>query len=109
MHEHELQEQILARLESIDQKADQIMSAQEDINAAVTALNEFLPDVVTLLNGLAASGEDADTSKLNALVSQLPALQAEVVAATPAPASSTPPSSSTPPASSAPATPQFLS
>lgn len=56
------------------------MAAQDDINAAVTALNAFLQDLsadVTAIKALLASGggTPVDTSALNAVVAQLPAAQ----------------------------------
>ena len=73
LFEHELQR--------IEGKVDQIMAAQDDINAAVTALTAFLTDLSTdvaaikteLANG---GGGTVDTSALNSVVGQLPAAQA---------------------------------
>jgi hypothetical protein len=73
-------------LRRIEQKADRIMAAQDDINAAVTALTGFLSDLSSAVQAiqaeLSAAGTPADTSALNTVVSQLPAAQAAVDALT---------------------------
>lgn len=78
-HEHE-------QLQRIEQKVDKLMAAQDDINAAVTALDSFLADLSSQVQkisaALAAGGTPADTSALNTVVSQLPAAQAAVDALT---------------------------
>jgi hypothetical protein len=90
--------QILDKLDDIGRKLDTLMSAQADVNAAVAALNTFLTDVSNLLAALAAGGGAAvDTTALNAVIAQLPAVQAAVVAATP-PAATVKTTSSTDPA-----------
>jgi ribonuclease PH len=71
-----------AALARIEQKADQIMAAQDDITAAVTALTSFLSDLSTQVQAisakLAAGGIPVDTSALNTVIAQLPAAQAAV-------------------------------
>ena len=58
------------------------MAAQDDINAAVTALDGFLSslsdDVQAIKAQLDAAGTPADTSALNTVIGQLPAAQAAV-------------------------------
>lgn len=58
------------------------MAAQDDINAAVSALQGFLADLqdaVTAIQAeLANVAPQVDTSALNALVAQLPDIQASV-------------------------------
>ena len=77
-------DQQLSRIEhllvSVEQKEDRIMAAQDDINAAVSALNQFLTnlsaDVGKIQAGLAAGGgTPVDTSGLNTVIGQLPAAQ----------------------------------
>jgi hypothetical protein len=75
LFEHELQR--------IEGKVDQIMAAQDDINAAVTALTAFLTDLSTDVAAIKAQlanggGGTVDTSALNSVVGQLPAAQAAV-------------------------------
>jgi hypothetical protein len=87
LFEHELQR--------IEGKVDQIMAAQDDINAAVTALTAFLTDLstdVAAIKTQLTDGGTVDTSALNTVVGQLPAAQAALDAlANPVP---TPPPSS---------------
>lgn len=70
------------------------MAAQDDINTAVSALQAFFTDLVAAVAEikaeLAAQAPTVDTSALNPLVAQIPALQASVDAleAPPAPAPS---------------------
>jgi hypothetical protein len=63
------------------------MAAQDDINAAVTALNSFLSDLSTQVQAISAElaaggGTPPDTSALNTVIGQLPAAQAAVDALT---------------------------
>jgi hypothetical protein len=83
------------QLSRIEQKVDALMSAQDDINAAVTAITGFLTDLsndVSLIAARLQAGGAADTAALNQVVGQLPAIQAAVdslanpPAAAPAPA-----------------------
>jgi len=76
MFEHE----VLARLE---QKVDQLMAAQDDINNAVSALTGFLSDLSAQVQAIAAAlaaggGTPVSTSALNSVISQLPAAQAAI-------------------------------
>jgi hypothetical protein len=91
--EHEFN-QILEKLDTIEKKADLLMAAQDDVNAAVTALNSFLSDLSTQVQAisavLAADGTPVDTTALNTVIAQLPAAQAAVDALAP-PAAVTPP------------------
>ena len=71
------------RLERIEERLTRIMSAQDDIDAAVTAINGFLTDLsadVQKITALleAGGGTPADTSALNTAVAELPAAQAAV-------------------------------
>jgi len=90
LFEHEQQ------LNRIEEKVDKIMAAQDDINAAVTALDSFLTDlsndVAAITQLLANGGTPADTSALNTVIGQLPAAQAalDALANPPAAAPSTP-------------------
>jgi hypothetical protein len=71
LFEHELQR--------IEGKVDQIMAAQDDVNAAVSALTAFLTDLSTDVAAIKAQPTDGgtvDTSALNSVVGQLPAAQA---------------------------------
>ena len=56
------------------------LSAQDDINAAVSAINAFLADlsadVAAIKQQLDNAGTPPDTSALNSAVGQLPAAQA---------------------------------
>jgi hypothetical protein len=86
MHEAE---RILHQLSIIDGKLDQIMSAQSDVDAAVAALNPFLSDVATQITNIAAAleaggGTPVDTTALNSIVAQIPAVQAALDALAPA-------------------------
>jgi uncharacterized phage infection (PIP) family protein YhgE len=69
-------------LKELHAKADAIMAAQDDINAAVTAIQAFFADLATALAAIQAElanlAPAVDTSALNALVAQLPAVQASV-------------------------------
>jgi hypothetical protein len=71
-------------LERIERKVDRLMTAQDDVNAAVSAVSSFLSDLSTQVQAIGArldaggSGTPVDTSKLNAIVAQLPAAQAAV-------------------------------
>jgi hypothetical protein len=81
-------------LKRIEQKADMLMAAQDDVNAAVTALTSFLGDLSTQVQAIAADlaaggSTPVDTSALNSVVGQLPAAQAAVDALT-APAAPAP-------------------
>ena len=78
-------------LQRIEQKVDSLMAAQDDINAAVTALGSFLADLSTQVQAIAAllaesGGTPVDTSALNTVIAQLPAAQAAVDALTAPPA-----------------------
>jgi ABC-type transporter Mla subunit MlaD len=79
---------ILARIEG---KVDQLMAAQDDINAAVTAVNSFLTDLSTQVADIKAAlaagggGTPVDTSALNTAVGQFPAAQAALDALAPQP------------------------
>jgi hypothetical protein len=68
------------QLDRIEQKADAIMAAQDDINNAVSVLGPFLTDLSNDVAAIKALLEDGgtpvDTSALNALVDQVPAAQA---------------------------------
>jgi uncharacterized protein YqgV (UPF0045/DUF77 family) len=84
LFEHEQQ------LNRIEGKVDQIMAAQDDVNAAVTALQAFLTDisndVAAIKAELASVGVTVDTTALNTVIAQLPAAQAALDAlANPAP------------------------
>jgi outer membrane murein-binding lipoprotein Lpp len=69
-------------LHRIEQKVDRLMAAQDDINAAVTALDSFLSDLSAAVQSiqaeLAAAGTPPDTTALNSVIAQLPAAQAAV-------------------------------
>jgi hypothetical protein len=71
-------------LDRIERKVDRLMTAQDDINAAVASLGSFLSDLSTQVQAIQArldaggSGTPVDTSKLNTIVAQLPAAQAAV-------------------------------
>ena len=73
-------------LQRIEQKVDQLMAAQDDINAAVTALSSFLSDLSTQVQAIKTAldngGTPVDTSALNSVIAQLPAAQAAVDALT---------------------------
>ena len=75
MPEHHL----LARLE---QKVDQIMAAQDDINNAVSVLTGFLSDLSAQVQAVSAQldtiGNPVDTTALNNVIGQIPAAQAAV-------------------------------
>jgi hypothetical protein len=84
-----------AQLRRIEQKVDKIMAAQDDINAAVTTFQGLLTDASAQVQKigalLAAGGTPADTSALNSLVGQVPAVQASLDAlANPAPVTTAP-------------------
>jgi hypothetical protein len=89
-------ERILQRLDDIEQKLDILMSAQTDVDNAVSVLNGFLSDVATQITNieaaLTADGTPVDTSALNSVIDQVPQVQAALDALAPAP-SSTPPAS----------------
>lgn len=78
-------------LERIERKVDTIMAGQASIDAAVTAVTAFLTDLsndVAAIKTELANGGTVDTSKLDALVAQLPAAQAAIDAlVTPPPVS----------------------
>jgi hypothetical protein len=77
------------QLRRIEEKVDAVMAAQDDITAAVSALSNFLSDLSTQVQAiaakLAAGGTPVDTSALNTVIAQLPAAQAAVDALTAAP------------------------
>ena len=79
------------RLERIERKADKIMAAQDDINAAVSAINAFLADLsadvqaITTIIEAGGGGTPVDTSELNTAVGQLPDAQAAIDALAVAP------------------------
>jgi ubiquinone biosynthesis protein UbiJ len=80
---------ILELLETIDGKLDVLMTAQSDVDAAVAALNSFLSDVATQVTDIAAAlaaggGTPVDTTALNAVIAQVPAVQAALDALVPA-------------------------
>jgi chromosome segregation ATPase len=83
---------ILAELREwldIKTKLGEIMAAQDDINAAVAALQAFLQDLAQKVQAIAAelaAGQAVDTSALNAVIGQLPQVQAAVDALAPPPA-----------------------
>jgi hypothetical protein len=89
-------EQQLSRIEhrlvAVEQKEDIIMAAQDDINAAVTAISGFLSDLSTQVTAISAllaagGGTPVTTAALNNVVAQIPAAQAAVDAlANPQPA-----------------------
>ena len=74
--------EIRGALNELNRKADHIMAAQDDINAAVAAIQAFFTDLGTAVadikTELAAVAPSVDTTALNALVEQLPAVQASV-------------------------------
>lgn len=75
--------QHLGRIErAITQQGEQIMTAQDNINADVTALTALLTDLPTAVAAikaeLDAKNVTVDTSALDALVAQLPGAQASV-------------------------------
>jgi hypothetical protein len=67
-------------LRYIRQKVDEIMSAQGDINAAVAALNVLFTDISNVIAELQAGDGTVNTAQLNAIVAQVPAIQAAVLA-----------------------------
>lgn len=73
---------LLRALDQINGKLDKIMTAQDDVNAAVAAIQAFLADlgaaVTNIQAELANVAPAVDTTALNALVAQLPAVQASV-------------------------------
>jgi hypothetical protein len=99
------------RLVNIEQKVDAIMAAQDDIAAAVAALNtannsltsfltDLSSDVAAIKAAIGNGGTPVDTTALNAAVAsfnttvgQLPAVQATIDALAP-PATTPPPVSS---------------
>ena len=106
MMEHEI-------LRRIEQKADLIMAAQDDINNAVTAVNAFLADLSSQVAAIRAqlasgtgtgTGTPADTSALNTAVAQLPAAQAAIDALTAGTPPVTPPPVTVPPVTVPPVT-----
>jgi hypothetical protein len=78
--------EIIRSLVSLHQKADQIMSAQGDINQAVQVLNALFTDTAKVIAELQAGDGVVDTSKLNAIIAQVPAVQSALngLAGTPA-------------------------
>ena len=64
------------------QQGVKIMTAQDNVNADVTALGAFLADIGTAVTAikaeLDAQGVTVDTTALDALAAQLPAVQASV-------------------------------
>jgi outer membrane murein-binding lipoprotein Lpp len=62
----------------IEEKVDKIMSAQGDINAAVTALNAFFTDLSDVIGELQNGDGTVNTAQLNQVIGQVPALQAAV-------------------------------
>jgi uncharacterized protein YoxC len=82
MHDtDQLLNRVLQRLDVIEGKVDTLMSAQSDVDAAVAALNEFLSDVAEQIT---ADGTPVDTSALNAVIAQVPAVQEALDALAPA-------------------------
>jgi|HubBroStandDraft_5_1064220.scaffolds.fasta_scaffold07161_4 DNA-binding FrmR family transcriptional regulator len=89
MHDtDQLLNRVLQRLDVIEGKVDTLMSAQSDVDAAVAALNEFLSDVAEQITAiqaeLTADGTPVDTSALNAVIAQVPAVQEALDALAPA-------------------------
>jgi ABC-type transport system involved in cytochrome bd biosynthesis fused ATPase/permease subunit len=83
LFEHEQQ------LNRIEQKVDRLMAAQDDVNAAVTAITSFLGGLSTEVQAIAAAlaaggGTPVSTAALNSVIAQLPAAQAAVAALVPA-------------------------
>jgi hypothetical protein len=84
--EHSCHTDPLAMLEHgqelILQRLEKIMTAQDDVNAAVAAIQELVTDlaaaVANIQAQLAQQGASVDTSQLDALVAQLPTVQASV-------------------------------
>jgi hypothetical protein len=80
------------RFHRIDQTLEKIMSAQTDINSAVTAIQNLLTDVsgnvttiladVKALQAALASGQTVDTTALDAAVADIAAVQSSLDAAT---------------------------
>jgi putative Ig domain-containing protein len=80
------------RFHRIDQTLEKIMSAQNDINSAVTAIQNLLTDVsgnvttiladVKALQAALASGQTVDTTALDAAVADIAAVQSSLDAAT---------------------------
>ena len=71
-----------ANMAALNVKAGKIMAAQDDINAAVAAIQAFFTDLGTAVADIQAElanvAPAVDVSALNALVAQLPAVQASV-------------------------------
>jgi hypothetical protein len=78
----EQEHQIAQALQRIEEKVDKLMAAQDDVDAAVTALTSFLSDLSTQVQAigtiLTADGTPVDTTALNNVVAQIPAAQAAV-------------------------------
>ena len=82
-----------SQLKAINAKLGEIVTAQDDINAAVQAIQSVTADLVTAVANiqaeLAALPAPVDTSALNAAIAPLQAVQAQVDALeSPAPPSS---------------------
>ena len=105
---------LAARLDAIDEKLERIMTAQDDINAAVAEDNSLLTDLGTQVTAVQAaqaafeaqisqlSSQGVDTSGLVTANEQLAAAQAPLDAAVQAlTAASTPATPPAPPAPSA--------
>lgn len=104
-HQHQLSE-IHRLLQLLNEKVGQVMTAQDDITAAVGALQGFLTDLSNDVQAIAAkidNGETVDTSALTALVAQLPAAQAALDALAAPPVTGTP-GGPTPPVTDPPVT-----
>jgi predicted RNA-binding Zn ribbon-like protein len=71
---------LFAALARQNEKLEKIMSAQSDVDAAVAALQSFLADVAVAVQDIKAelSGSAVDTSALDSVVAQLPAVQASL-------------------------------
>jgi hypothetical protein len=71
---------IISALCTIIEKENLIMTAQSDINAAVAALGSFLANVETAVTEIKAELEDTDvdTSGLDSVVAELPAVQSAI-------------------------------
>lgn len=77
---------VLAALKRIEQKADRIMTAQDDINNAVIAVTGLLTDIsaqvaqlgtdLTAIQQELASGQPVSTTALDSAVQQVSAAQA---------------------------------